>query len=74
MVRNLAKGRTAMIQVKDPIEYKGKVFMTLGQLFDDVHHQKLAVGVPCCPDYKKQEDEILIHLAKLTRDKRNDTV
>ena len=74
MVRNLAKGRTAMIRVKDPIEYKGKVFMTLGQLFNDVRHQKLAMGVPCCPDYRKQEDEILIHLAKLTRDKRNDTV
>ena len=63
-----------MIRVKDPIEYEGKVFMTLGQLFDDVHHQKLAVGIPCHPDYKKQEDEILTHLAKLTRDKRNDTV
>ena len=74
MARNLAKGRTTMIQVKDPIEYKGKVFMTLGQLFDDVRHQKLAVGIPCCPDYKKQEDEILTHLVKLTRDKRNDTV
>ena len=58
----------------DPIEYEGKVFATLGQLFDDVHHQKLAVGVPCHPDYRKQEDEILTHLAKLTRDKRNNTV
>ena len=74
MARNLAEGRTAMIRVKDPIEYEGKVFMTLGQLFDDVRHQKLAVGIPCHPDYKKQEDEILTHLAKLTRDKRNDTV
>ena len=46
--------------------------MTLGQLFDDVRHQKLAVGIPCHPDYRKQEDEILTHLAKLTRDKRND--
>ena len=63
-----------MIRVKDPIEYEGKVFVTLGQLFNDVRHQKLAVGVPCCPDYRKQEDEILTHLAKLTRDKRNDTV
>ena len=52
MARNLAKGCTTMIQVKDPIEYKGKVFMTLGQLFDDVQHQKLAVGIPCHPDYK----------------------
>ena len=74
MARNLAEGRTAMIRVKDPIEYEGKVFTTLGQLFNDVRHQKLAVGVPCHPDYKKQEDEILTHLAKLTRDKRNDTV
>ena len=74
MARNLAEGRTAMIQVKDPIEYEGKVFATLGQLFDDVRHQKLAVGVPCHPDYRKKEDEILTHLAKLTRDKRNDTV
>ena len=48
--------------------------MTLGQLFDDVCHQKLAVGIPCCPDYSKQEEEIVTHLAKLARDKRNDTV
>ena len=60
--------------MKDPIEYEGKVFVTLGQLFDDVRHQKLAVGIPCHPDYSKQEDEILTHLVKLTRDKRNDTV
>ena len=36
--------------------------------------RKLAMGIPCHPDYRKQEDEILTHLAKLTRDKRNDTV
>ena len=60
--------------MRDPIEYKGKVFATLGQLFDDIRHQKLAVGIPCHPDYSKQEEEILMHLAKLTRDKRNDTV
>ena len=58
----------------DPIDYEGKVFITLGQLFDDVRHQKLAVGVPCHPDYGKQEEEILTHLVKLARDKRNDTV
>ena len=74
MARNLAEGCTAMIRVGDPIEYEGKVFVTLGQLFNDVCHQKLAVGIPCCPDYSKQENEILTHLAKLTRDKRNDTV
>ena len=74
MARNLAEGCTTMIRVGDPIEYEGKVFATLGQLFDDVHHQKLAMGIPCHPDYSKQEDEILTHLAKLTRDKRNDTV
>ena len=51
-----------------------KVFVTLGQLFDDVRHQKLAVGIPCHPDYSKQEEEIVTHLAKLTRDKRNNTV
>ena len=32
------------------------------------------MGIPCRPDYKKQEEEILTHLVKLTRDKRNDTV
>ena len=74
MARNLVEGRTAMIRVRDTIEYEGKVFVTLGQLFDDVRHQKLAMGIPCHPDYSKQEEEILMHLAKLTRDKRNDTV
>ena len=74
MVRNVAEGRTAMIRVGDHIEYEGKVFTTLGQLFDDVHHQTLAVGIPCRPDYSKQEEEILMHLTKLARDKKNDTV
>ena len=74
MARNLAEGRTTMIRVGDPIDYEGKVFVTLGQLFNDVRHQKLAVGVPCRPDYSKQEEEILTHLAKQARDKRNDTV
>ena len=74
MARNVAEGRTAMIRVGDPIDYEGKVFTTLGQLFDDVRHQTLAVGVPCHPDYTKQEEEILTHLTKLARDKRNDTV
>ena len=73
MARNLAEGRTAMIRMGDPIDYEGKVFVTLGQLFDDVCHQKLAMGIPCHPDYSKQEEEILTHLAKLARDKRNDT-
>ena len=57
MARNLAKGHTTMIRVRDPIEYEGKVFATLGQLFDDVRHQKLAVGIPCHPDYSKQEGD-----------------
>ena len=74
MARNLAQGRTTMLRMGDPLDYEGKVFVTLGQLFDDVRHQKLAVGVPCHPDYSKQEEEIVTHLAKLARDKRNDTV
>ena len=74
IVRNLAQGHTTMLRMGDPLDYEGKVFMTLGQLFDDVRHQKLAVGVPCRPDYSKQEEEIVTHLAKLARDKRNDTV
>ena len=74
MARNLAEGCTAMLWMGDPIDYEGKVFVTLGQFFDDVRHQKLAMGVPCRPDYSKQEEEILTHLVKLTRDKRNDTV
>ena len=74
MARNLAQGRTTMLWMGDPLDYEGKVFMTLGQLFDDVCHQKLAVGVPCHKDYSKQEEEIVTHLAKLARDKGNDTV
>ena len=74
MARNLAQGQTTMLWMGDPLDYEGKVFVTLGQLFDDVRHQKLAVGAPCHPDYSKQEEEIVTHLAKLARDKRNDTV
>ena len=74
MARNLAQGRTAMLRMGDPLDYEGKVFVTLGQLFDNVRHQKLAAGIPCHPDYSKQEEEIVTHLVKLARDKRNDTV
>ena len=74
MARNLAQGQTTMLQMGDPLDYEGKLFVTLGQLFDNVRHQKLAVGDPCRPDYSKQEEEIVTHLAKLARDKRNDTV
>ena len=74
MARNLAQGQTAMLRMGDPLDCEGTLFVTLGQLFDDVHHQKLAVGDPCRPDYSKQEDEIVTHLAKLARDKRNDSV
>ena len=74
MARNLAQGQTAMLRMGDPLDYEGKLFVTLGQLFDDVRHQKLAVGDPCHPAYSKQEEEIVTHLAKLARDKRNDTV
>ena len=74
MARNLAQGQTAMLRMGDPLDCEGTLFVTLGQLFDNVHHQKLAVGDPCCPDYSKQEDEIVTHLAKLAWDKRNDSV
>ena len=74
MSRNLAQGQTAMLQLGDPLDYEGMLFVMLGQLFDDVRHQKLAVCEPCCPDYSKQEDEIVQHLQKLARDKRNDSV
>ena len=74
MSRNLAQGQTAMLRLGDPLDYEGTLFVMLGQLFDDVRHQKLAVGEPCRPDYSKQEDEIVQHLQKLARDKRNDSV
>ena len=74
MSRNLAQGQTAMLRLGNPLDYEGMLFVTLGQLFDDVRHQKLAVGEPCRPDYSKQEDEIVQHLQKLARDKRNDSV
>ena len=32
------------------------------------------MGIPCHPDYKKQEDEILLHMAKLARDKKNNII
>ena len=74
MARNLAQGQTAMLRMGDPLDYEGMLFVTLGQLFDDVCHQKLAMGDPCHPDYSKQEDEIVTHLAKLAQDKKNDSV
>ena len=69
MSRNLAQGQTAMLRLGDPLDYEGTLFVMLRQLFDDVRHQKLAVGEPCRPDYSKQEDEIVQHLQKLARDK-----
>ena len=69
---NLNKGCTAMKAIGNPMNHTDKLFSTLGSLFDDVQLQRLAVGTPCREDYKKQEDEIVTHLAKLARDKRHD--
>ena len=69
MSRNLAQGQTTMLRLGDPLDYKGTLFVMLRQLFNDVRCQKLAVGKPCRLDYSKQEDEIVQHLQKLTRDK-----
>ena len=63
-----------MLRLGDPLDYEGKLFVTLTQLFDDVRHQKLAMSDPCHPDYSKQEEEIVTHLAKLAQDKQNDMV
>ena len=46
MARNLAQGQTAMLRMGDPLDYEGMLFVTLGQLFDNVRHQKLAKSVP----------------------------
>ena len=73
MRRNLAEGRTAMLTIKDPIDC-GNLFTTLGKLFDDVRHQRLAVGVPYHQDYTEQEDEILRHLNKMAKDKQHDKI
>ena len=59
--------------IGDPMDKADRLFSTLGALFDDVRLQRLAVGEPCRLDYKKQEDEIVQHLGKLSRDKQHDT-
>ena len=62
-----------MKAIGDPMDKADRLFSTLGALFDDVRLQRLAVGKPCRPYYKKQEDEIMQHLGKLSRDKQHDT-
>ena len=69
---NLKNGQTAMNAIGDPMDKADKLFSTLGSLFDDIRLQRLAVGEPCREDYRKQEDEIVQHLAKLARDKKHD--
>ena len=71
-MKNIAEGKTAMKSIRDPLTYADKLFSTLGRLFDDIRLQRLAVGTPCCDDYRNQEDKIVSHLAKLANDKRND--
>ena len=71
-MKNMAEGRTAMKSIRDPLTYADQLFSTLGGLFDDIRLQRLAVGTPCCDDYRNQEDKIVSHLAKLANDKRND--
>ena len=61
-----------MKAIGDPMDKADRLFSTLGALFDDVRLQRLAVGEPCRPDYRKQEDEIVYHLGKLSRDKQHD--
>ena len=36
MSRNLAQGQTTMLQLGDPLDYEGMLFVMLGPLFDDV--------------------------------------
>ena len=62
-----------MKAIGDLMDKADRLFSTLGALFDDVCLQRLAVGEPCRPDYRKQEDEIVHHLGKLSRDKQHDT-
>ena len=69
---NLKNGQTAMNAIGDQMDKADKLFSTLGSLFNDIHLQRLAVGEPCREDYRKQEDEIVQHLAKLARDKKHD--
>ena len=69
---NIRSGLTTMKAIGDPMDKADRLFSTLGALFDDVRLQRLAVGKPCRPDYKKQEDEIVQHLGKLSRDKQHD--
>ena len=70
---NIRSGFTAMKATGDPMDKADRLFSTLGALFDNVCLQRLAVGKPCRPDYKNQEDEIVRHLGKLSRDKQHDT-
>ena len=60
-----------MNAIGDPMDKADKLFSTLGSLFDDIRLQRLAVGELCREDYRKQEDEIVQHLAKLARDKKH---
>ena len=69
---NMNKGQTTMRAIGDPMDWADKLFSTLGSLFDDIWLQRLAVGTPCREDYKKQENKIVTHLAKLARDKAHD--
>ena len=61
---NIRSGLTAMKAIGDPMDKADRLFSTLGALFDDVRLQRLAVGKPCRPDYKKQEDKIMQHLVE----------
>ena len=69
---NIRSGLTAMKAIGDPMDKADRLFSTLGALFDDVRLQRLVVGKPCRPDYRKQEDKIVHHLEKLSRDKQHD--
>ena len=71
-VDNMNAGRTAMKAIGAPMKKADKLFSTLASLFDDVRLQRLAVGMPCRENYKKQEDKIVTHLAKLASDKEHD--
>ena len=69
---NNKRGLTTMRAMGDPLDKADRLFSMLGALFDDVRLQRLAVGEPCRPDFKKQEDEIVHHLGKLSRNKQHD--
>ena len=72
MKQGITSGNTAINILGDPLGKMNSIHQLLGQLYDDVCWQLIAMGAPACCNYSQQEEEIVHHFTGMWDDKQYD--